>query len=74
MVELRSSEKMLLAGTDKNGEFAFDGLAPGDYTLSVFDDYLDSSKPLTEPRRVRVNQEKCLEQSVYVPKGNIRKP
>jgi hypothetical protein len=67
VVELRSANKVLIDRTSKAGVFTFDGLGPGDYTLTVFKRYGEDPEPLIEPRQIRISEEKCIFHRVHVP-------
>jgi hypothetical protein len=60
VVELKSSEGARYTAPDSGGRFVFDGLAQGDYQVSVFDGgFPDFIGLLSGPKRVRMKTKGC---------------
>ena len=69
MIALESGEGKRYVKTDAGGRFVFDGLAPGDYTISAFTaDYPREVKLLSGPKPIKVETEACSTQMVLLPK------
>jgi hypothetical protein len=70
ILELRSAHGRLYTQSDRDGRFIFDGLAGGEYSVSVFDaGYPEQVKLLAGPTRVQVEKKGCASQILLVPKG-----
>jgi hypothetical protein len=70
ILELNSGQSRRYAQSDRDGRFVFDGLAGGEYSISVFDaGYPEQVKLLAGPVRVRVEKKGCASQILLVPKG-----
>lgn len=73
VLQLESNGKRWYATTDAAGEYAFDGLVRGDYTLSVLPfDFPENQQPLVQPRRVTMADRGCVAAELYVPKSAIQ--
>jgi hypothetical protein len=69
ILELNSGQGRRYAESDRDGRFVFDGLAGGEYNVSVFDaGYPDPVKLLAGPARVQVEKKGCASQILLVPK------
>lgn len=67
ILRLESHGTTRYAGTDRKGEFAFDGLEQGEYTLSVFDqDFPEKERLLNAPRKVTLPNRGCVKEEFYV--------
>jgi len=67
VVELKSSEGSRYTAPDAGGRFVFDGLAEGDYQVSVFDGgFPDSIDLLSGPKRVRMKTKGCTTTTLLV--------
>ena len=67
ILELKSSQGRRYAESDRDGRFVFDGLAGGEYSVSVFDTgYPDKVKLLAGPTRVAVEKKGCASQILLV--------
>jgi hypothetical protein len=70
ILELNSGPARRYTQSDRDGRFVFDGLAGGEYTVSVFDaGYPEQVKLLAGPARVQVEKKGCASQMLLVPKG-----
>ena len=70
ILELSSGHGRRYTQSDRDGRFVFDGLAGGEYSVSVFDaGYPEQVKLLTGPTRVQVEKKGCASQMLLVPKG-----
>jgi hypothetical protein len=70
ILELQSGQSRRYTQSDRDGRFVFDGLAGGEYSVSVFDaGYPEQVKLLAGPARVRVEKKGCASQMLLVPKG-----
>ena len=70
ILELSSGHGRRYTQSDRDGRFVFDGLAGGEYSVSVFDaGYPELVKLLTGPARVQVEKKGCASQMLLVPKG-----
>jgi hypothetical protein len=70
VLELDSGQSRRYTQSDRDGRFVFDGLAGGEYSVSVFDaGYPEQVKLLAGPARVRVEKKGCASQMLLVPKG-----
>jgi hypothetical protein len=70
ILELDSGHGRRYTQSDRDGRFVFDGLAGGEYSVSVFDaGYPEQVKLLTGPTRVQVEKKGCASQMLLVPKG-----
>jgi hypothetical protein len=70
ILELNSGQGRLYTQSDRDGRFIFDGLAGGEYSVSVFDaGYPEQVKLLARPARVQVEKKGCASQMLLVPKG-----
>jgi hypothetical protein len=73
ILQLESKDTKLYAETNRDGEFAFDGLARGDYAISVFDSsFPGKEQVLTTPRHVTLSDRGCVATEFYVPKSAIQ--
>jgi hypothetical protein len=69
ILELNSGHGRRYTQTDRDGRFVFDGLAGGEYSVSVFDaGYPELVKLLAGPARVQVEKQGCASQILLVPK------
>ncbi len=69
ILELNSGQGRRYTESDRDGRFVFDGLAGGEYSVSVFDaGYPASVKLLAGPARVEVENKGCASQILLVPK------
>jgi hypothetical protein len=69
ILELSSGQSKRYTESDRDGRFVFDGLAGGEYSVSVFDaGYPDVVKLLAGPARVEVEKKGCARQMMLVPK------
>ena len=67
VVELKSSEGARYTAPDTAGRFVFDGLAQGDYQVSVFDGgFPESIDLLSGPKRVRMKTKGCTTTTLLV--------
>jgi hypothetical protein len=70
ILELNSGQGRLYTQSDRDGRFVFDGLAGGEYSVSVFDaGYPEQVKLLARPARVQVEKKGCASEMLLVPKG-----
>ena len=70
ILELQSGQSRHYTQSDRDGRFVFDGLAGGEYSVSVFDaGYPEQVKLLAGPARVQVEKKGCASQMLLVPKG-----
>ena len=70
ILELNSGQGRLYTQSDRDGRFVFDGLAGGEYSVSVFDaGYPELVKLLAGPARVQVEKKGCASEMLLVPKG-----
>jgi hypothetical protein len=69
ILELNSGHGRRYTESDRDGRFVFDGLAGGEYSVSVFDaGYPEVVKLLEGPARVQVEKKGCASQILLVPK------
>src|SRR5664280_1559112 len=69
VLELNSGHGRRYTQSGGDGRFVFDGLAGGEYSISVFDaGYPDPVKLLAGPTRVQVEKKGCASQMLLVPK------
>jgi len=69
ILELNSGHGRRYTESDRDGRFVFDGLAGGEYSVSVFDaGYPEQVKLLAGPARVEVEKKGCASQMLLVPK------
>jgi hypothetical protein len=69
ILELQSGQSRRYTESDRDGRFVFDGLAGGEYSVSVFDaGYPEPVKLLAGPARVQVEKKGCASQMLLVPK------
>jgi hypothetical protein len=69
ILELNSGHGRRYAESDRDGRFVFDGLAGGEYSVSVFEaGYPEVVKLLAGPARVQVEKKGCASQILLVPK------
>jgi len=69
ILELNSGHGRRYTESDRDGRFVFDGLAGGEYSISVFDaGYPEVVKLLAGPARVQVEKKGCASQILLVPK------
>ena len=70
VLELKSGQARRYTQSDRDGRFVFDGLAGGEYSVSVFDaGYPELVKLLAGPARVQVEKKGCASEMLLVPKG-----
>ena len=70
ILELNSGESRRYTQSDRDGRFIFDGLAGGEYSVSVFNaGYPQQVKLLAGPARVQVEKKGCASEILLVPKG-----
>ena len=70
VLELESSHGRRYTESDREGRFIFDGLAGGEYSVSVFDaGYPEQVKLLAGPARVQVEKKGCASEIMLAPKG-----
>jgi hypothetical protein len=70
ILELNSGQGQRYTESDRDGRFVFDGLAGGEYSVSVFDaGYPEQVKLLAGPTHVEVEKKGCASQILLVPKG-----
>jgi hypothetical protein len=70
ILELNSGQGRRYAESDRDGRFVFDGLAGGEYSVSVFDaGYPEVVKLLAGPARFQVEKKGCASRILLVPKG-----
>ena len=68
ILELNSGQSRRYAQSDRDGRFVFDGLAGGEYSVSVFDaGYPEVVKLLAGPGRVQVEKKGCASEMLLVP-------
>ena len=68
ILELNSGQARRYTQSDRDGRFVFDGLAGGEYIVSVFDaGYPEQVKLLAGPARVEVEKKGCASQILLVP-------
>jgi hypothetical protein len=69
ILELKSGQGPRYTESGRDGRFVFDGLAGGEYSVSVFDaGYPELVKLLAGPVRVQVEKKGCASQILLVPK------
>jgi hypothetical protein len=69
ILELNSGQARRYTQSDRDGRFVFDGLAGGEYSVSVFDaGYPEQVRLLAGPARVQVEKKGCASQMLLVPK------
>jgi hypothetical protein len=69
ILELNSGQGRRYTESDRDGRFVFDGLAGGEYSVSVFDaGYPEPVKLLAGPARIEVEKKGCATQILLVPK------
>jgi hypothetical protein len=69
ILELNSGQSRRYAQSDRDGRFVFDGLAGGEYSVSVFDaGYPEVVKLLAGPARVQVEKKGCASEILLAPK------
>jgi hypothetical protein len=69
ILELNSGQDRRYTQSDRDGRFVFDGLAGGEYSVSVFDaGYPEQVKLLAGPARVEVEKKGCASQILLAPK------
>jgi hypothetical protein len=67
VVELKSEHGLRYTRTDREGEFIFDGLASGDYSISVFDRrYPEHVQVLHGPKKVHIDTKGCATEVLLV--------
>jgi hypothetical protein len=73
IVRIESSGGRRYAITDRNGEFAIDGLTESEYTVSLLDeDFPEKERLLNGPLRFTMPARGCVSQELYVPKAAVR--
>lgn len=74
ILRVESDNTTRYAETDRHGEFAFDGLEAGEYTLSVLDkDFPEKQQLLSSPRTVAVPSRGCISENFYIPSAGVGK-
>jgi hypothetical protein len=69
ILELNSGQGRRYTESDRDGRFVFDGLAGGEYSISVYDaGYPEQVRLLAGPARVQVEKKGCASQILLVPK------
>jgi hypothetical protein len=69
VLELNAGHDRRYTQSDRDGRFVFDGLAGGEYGVSVFDaGYPEQIKLLAGPARVEVEKKGCASEILLVPK------
>jgi hypothetical protein len=69
VLELNAGHDRRYTQSDRDGRFVFDGLAGGEYGVSVFDaGYPEQIKLLAGPTRVQVEKKGCASEILLVPK------
>ena len=69
ILELNTGQGQRYTQPDRDGRFVFDGLAGGEYSVSVFDgEYPEVVKLLAGPARVEVEKKGCASRMLLVPK------
>ena len=69
VLELNSGHDRRYTQSGRDGRFVFDGLAEGEYSVSVFDaGYPEPVKLLAGPARVQVEKKGCASEMLLVPK------
>jgi len=69
ILRVESDNTARYAETNRHGEFAFDGLEPGKYALSVLDkDFPEKEQLLSGPRTVTVPSRGCVSENFYIPR------
>jgi hypothetical protein len=69
ILELKSGQGQRYTQSERDGRFVFDGLAGGEYSVSVFDaGYPELVKLLAGPARVQMEKKGCASQILLVPK------
>ena len=69
MIALESANLRRYIRSSEAGRFVFDGLAAGDYTISVFSgEYPREVQILAGPKPVRVEEKSCATQIMLLPK------
>jgi hypothetical protein len=70
VLELKSGQARRYTQSDRDGRFVFDGLAGGEYSVSVFDaGYPELVKLLAGPAKVQVEKKGCASEMLLAPKG-----
>jgi len=75
-IELRSlsSDPPVFTETGREGAFVFDGLAPGEYELSVLNPNFPHQRTLVgPPRRIRIAESACHQENLYIPSSSTKK-
>lgn len=75
-IELRpqSSDPPVFTETGREGAFVFDGLAPGEYELSVLNpNFPDQRTPVGPSRRIRIAESACHQENLYIPSSFTKK-
>jgi hypothetical protein len=69
IVQLKSASVSRYAEADSSGRYVFEGLAAGDYRITVFrPGYLADSEPLANPYEVHLDESGCLRHNVTLRK------
>jgi hypothetical protein len=67
VIEASSGESHRYAISDKRGRFVFDGLAPGDYTVSAWGPgYPDTLKLLSDPSEIPIGPKSCANKILLI--------
>jgi hypothetical protein len=73
VVELRSKDDVRYSAPEPGGRFVFDGLAEGEYQVSVFArGFPETAELLSGPKRVRVRAKGCGMVALWVSRGTGR--
>ena len=68
ILELNSGQSRRYAQSDRDGRFVFDGLAGGEYSVSVFDaGYPEQVRLLAGPAKVQVEKKGCASEMLLAP-------
>jgi hypothetical protein len=67
VIEASSGESHRYAISDRHGRFVFDGIAPGDYTVSAWaPGYPDTLKLLTSPSEIPIGPKSCYNKILLI--------
>jgi hypothetical protein len=73
VVELKSGDRSRYTQSDGQGRFLFDGLPPGDFTVSAYaPGYPAESRLLAGPKPVRMEKRACATQVLVAPQSEPR--
>ena len=75
LLQLESNGAKVYAETNREGQFAFDGLARGTYTISAFDAavFPEKEQPLATPRRIEMPASGCIAVEFYLSKSALQR-